>query len=125
MSKIRLFTNPLSAKSLIEYDIDEGTLLIDWLQEHYPDGFAGMLRVFVGVDELNLEDLDYAVQDQEQITMLVMPGGGGMLANIAIQALVSIAIGYVINLIFGPQVPNGYDSEEQSPIYNLAPTPNT
>ena len=124
MSKVRLFTNPLNIRSMIEYDIAAGTALIDFLQEHYPDGFAGMLRVFVGTDELQLEDLDYCVSDTEQVTMLVMPGDGGIVATIAIKALVSIAIGYIINLIFAPATPNGFDEQEQSPIYALGPTRN-
>jgi hypothetical protein len=125
VSVVRIFFNPLDAKSKVEYPIESGTLLIDFLQEHYPCGFDGVLRVFVGIDELAIDNLDYPVAEDEQITMLVMPGITGVLiGQFLIQALVAFAIGYVINLIFGPEVPGTPNGGEESSVYSLSPTRN-
>lgn len=130
-SLIRLFTNPLDAKSLIEYDIEPGTVLIDWLQDEYPEGFGSLVRVFIGKDEIDLDDLDYEVGDLEQITILVMPGdpgfGAAMAAAwanyggwtaLAIQAAVGIGIGVAMSLLFPPKKMGGDDGGED-PVYTL------
>ncbi len=124
---IRIFFNPLDAKSKVEYPVTEGTQLIHFLQEHYPNGFDGMLRVFVGIDELDLADLDYEVQKHDQITMLVMPSGLTWVAvgKILVTALVTAAISYAINLIFAPKTPSFGDDADESPVYSLNPTRNS
>lgn len=124
---IRIFFNPLDSKSVVEYPITPGTQLIDFLQSNYPSGFDGALRVFVGIDELDLADLDYEVQELDSITMLVMPSGAGFLpaaGAILIQALVAAAIGYVISLIFAPKTPSFGDEPSESLVYTLNPTRN-
>ena len=78
MSTVRIFFNPLDASSVEKFSLDAGTPLIDFLQKEYPLGFDGMIRVFVGMDELDLTDLDYEI-DQEQVTMIVMPVGAWLL----------------------------------------------
>ena len=123
MIKLRLFTNPLDRKSLVEYELEPNSRIIDFLQTNYPEGFNGTLRVFVGRDELLLEDLDYEVQELDTITLLVMPAGGVEIATALISAAVSIAVGVVINLLFPPPKMNDSGGEE-SVVYSLGPTKN-
>lgn len=129
-SIIRLFTNPLDAKSLIEYEIEPGTVLIDWLQDEYPEGFGSLVRVFIGKDEIDLDDLDYEVGDLEQITILVMPGGGagaaisaawtayGGWSALAVQVAVAVGVGIAMALLFPPKKMDGDDGGED-PVYSL------
>ena len=124
---IRIFFNPLDAKSVVEYPIAEGTQLIHFLQSNYPSGFDGALRVFVGIDELDLSDLDYEVQAEDLVTMLVMPSGPGtwtIVGKILIHALVAAAIGYALNLLFPPKTPSFGDDGDESAVYSLSPTRN-
>jgi len=126
---IRLFFNPLDAKSVVEYPIAPGTQLIHFLQTNYPTGFDGSLRVFVGTEELDLDDLDYEVKETDNITMLVMPSGPpaapaaagfwGKVGAILVQALVAAAIGYAINLIFRPKTPSFGDDGAESVVYSI------
>jgi len=126
VSIVRIFFNPLDAASKVEYPIAPGTQLIDFLQREYPCGFDGVLRVFVGVEELAIENLDYEVGEHEQITMLVMPGiTMAALGTYLIQALIAFAIGYVINLIFAPDVPGAPNGADESSVYSLSPTRNS
>lgn len=116
-SVIRLFTNPLAANSLIKYDVEPGTVLIDWLLEEYPEGFEGLVRVFVAQDEIDLDDLDHVIEDMQQITILVMPAWQAVGAYV-INALIAIAVGLVLNLLFPPKKP-GNDGGDESPVYSL------
>lgn len=121
MSNVRIFFNPLNAKDTEEYSIEPGTQIIDFLQEHYPAGFNGMLRVFVGVEEVQIEDLDRVVGEEEQVTMLVMPSGAaiGALTPYLVNALIAVAIGFAINLLFPPSAPSAFTEESESPVYSL------
>ena len=119
MSLIRIFFNPLDGSDKQEYPIEPGTPIIDFLTDHFPSGFDGCLRVFAGADEVAIEDLDRLVSDEEQVTMLVMPSGAETLGAVLINALISVAIGYVISLIFPPSSPPGAKYETESPVYSL------
>lgn len=125
---IRIFFNPLDAKSVENFHVDSGTKLIDFLQANYPTGFDGALRVFIGTEEIDLIDLDYQVKDEDQITMLVMPSNSPVfwakVGGILIQALVAAAVGYAISLIFAPKTPSFGDEAEESAVYTLNPTRN-
>ena len=125
MSIVRIFFNPLNAQDKQEYPIEPGTQIIDFLQENYPAGFSGMLRVFAGNQEVQIEDLDYVVKEEEQITILIMPADPGTITAYVIQALIAVAIGFTINLLFGPSTPSAFNQEGESPVYSLNPTRNT
>ena len=124
MSIVRVFFNPLDASSMVTHDVEAGVQIIDFLQAEYPVGFNGCIRTFAGVHEIQPDDLDYVIQDEEQITILVMPATVGAVVGYVIQALVAVAIGYVINLIFAPSNPDGMNGPEESPVYSLSPTRN-
>jgi hypothetical protein len=124
MSLVRLFFNPLDYKSCEEHQVEPGTQIIEWLQDYYPDGFDGYLRVFAGTDEIDVDDLDYVIKDDQQITMLIMPSDGGVITGYLIQAAIAFAIGYVINLIFAPDTPGQPRADEESSVYSLSPTRN-
>jgi hypothetical protein len=126
VSAIHLFFNPLDARSCETFDVPNGTPIIDWLQEHYPDGFDGVLKVFIGHEEIDLIDLDTPVGD-ERIIMLVMPGGPGFLpalGAILVNALIAAAIGVVIGFLFAPETPGAFGGGDESPVYSLNPTRN-
>ena len=119
MSIVRVFYNPLNGRDRDEFPIEPGTQIIEFLQREYPKGFDGYLRVFVGADELAIDDLDYVVKPEEQITLLVMPASGFEIGAIVLQALIAVAIGFVINLLFPPKTPGAGKQETESPVYSL------
>ena len=134
MSIIRLFFNPLDGRSEVRYEIEPGTRLIDFLQEHYPTGFKGSLQVFVGNNVLVLSDLDYEVQEFDLVTMLVLPGDPATViaawnaiewGTVLVTALVATAISLAINMLFGPKAPKGLNSNDESPTYSISATRNT
>lgn len=129
MPLIRIYFNPLNPQDRKEFPVTAGGQIIHFLTEHYPNGFDGLIRVFVSSNEIQLDDLDYEIQEKDLITILVMPAGleAATLSAIysaAIGALVGAAIGYVINLIFPPKAPGFAKEETESPVYSLNATRN-
>ncbi len=127
MSVIRIFFNPLNGEDRQEYPIQPGIRLIDFLMSEYPCGFEGCIRVFIGSDELALENLDVTIGDQEQVTILVMPTEAVTWATVGtwlLQAAVAAAIGYTINLLFPPKTPGSFKQEAESPTYSISATRN-
>jgi len=124
MPLVRVFFNPLDGQDKQEHQVAAGTQIIDFLQAEYPDGFDGGLRVFVGIEEIEIDDLDLELTETDLVTLLVMPVGGISLGAIILSALISTAIGFVINLIFKPSQPNAYTQESESPVYSLNATRN-
>jgi hypothetical protein len=124
MSIVRVFYNPLDSQSKEEYQIEPGTRLIDFLQANFPSGFKGAIRTYVGIEELQADDLDYEVKEYDQVTILVMPADPATLGVLVLKALVAVAIGYVIGLIFKPKIPGGFNGPEESSVYSLSPTRN-
>lgn len=123
----RIYFNPLDSKSVEHFTIPVGTEIIAFLQEEFPMGFDGMLQVIVGIDPIEIEDLDYKVQEADRITMLVMPGEAitiGTIVSTLINAAIATAIGFVINLIFKPSTPGLSNTGSESPVYSLSPTRN-
>ncbi|MDJ0792255.1 MAG: hypothetical protein QNJ71_10200, partial [Acidimicrobiia bacterium] len=132
MCELRLFFNPLDSSSKETHQLKPGTLLIDFLVENYPHGFDGGLATFIGNEYLPVEDLDYPVNENDCVTMLVMPMGAEFAATyltaeflmpILIQATIGLVIGFTINLLFGPEAPN-IGKGEDSPVYSINPTRN-
>ena len=119
LSIVRIFFNPIDAADVKEFPVAPGTLIIDFLQEHYPAGFDGFVRVFAGVEEVALEDLDREVAEQELITILIMPGTGAEIGAGLIIAAIGVGVGLVLNLIFPPTAPKGAKNETESPVYSL------
>jgi len=127
VSIVRVFFNPLSAKHKQEYPIEPGTQIIDFLVEHFPSGFDGVIKVYVGITEVAIEDLDRVVYEEEQVTILVMPSDpatGTLIASYALKFAIAFAVGYVIQLLFPPSTPKGLKSESESPVYSLNATRN-
>jgi len=118
MSIVRVFYNPLNGRDKDEFPIEPGTQIIEFLQREYPKGFDGYLRVFVGTDELAIDDLDYVVKPEECVTLLIMPAWA-QVGVYVIQALIAVAVGLVINMLFPPKTPGAAREETESPVYSL------
>lgn len=126
VSRVRVFFNPLDAHSMVLHDIKPGTQVIEFLLEHYPGGFDGVLRCYVGNEEIPLDDLDYEVSAGDQITMLIMPGELTLtaVATALINAAIAAAISYAVSFLFAPNAPKNIGGAQNSPTYTIGPTQN-
>ena len=104
MASLNLLRNPLKPLSREQFTLPAGTRVIDWLQEHHPKGFGMPVRFYVNGREKELDDLDYAVTDDDVVILALMPGiPAAILTTIAINlaiALVLSAASFAINYFF-------------------------
>ena len=91
MASLNLLRNPLKPLSREQFTLPAGTRVIDWLQEHHPKGFGMPVRFYVNGREKELDDLDYAVGDDDVVILALMPGDptGGILTTIAINLAIA------------------------------------
>lgn len=113
MASLVLLRNPLAPHTREVYPLPDGTLVIDWLQEHYPDGFGMPVRFYLNATEQPLDYLDYALGPDDVATIAVMPGIDP--ASITLSAfLIQLAIGAILagaslalTYFFRPKEPSG------------------
>lgn len=112
MASLNLIRNPLKPLSREQYELANGTRVIDWLQEHHPKGFGARVVFQVNGSEKPLEDLDYAVEEGDVVTLAVMPGEPGTITLSAF--LIQLAIGailagasFALSYFFQPKQPSG------------------
>ena len=113
MASLVLLRNPLAPHTRESHSLPDGTLVIDWLQEHHPDGFGMPVKFFVNATEKPLDDLDYALGPDDVATIAVMPGIDP--ASITLSAfLIQLAIGAILagaslalTYFFRPKEPSG------------------
>lgn len=123
MSAIHIVKNPLMPTDRSSHSVADGTRIIDWLQEHHPDGWGMPIRVWVNQEEIELENMDRVLGKNDVCAIVVTPGFTGWEVY-AIQAIVSIAVGLLINILFPPpKMKNG--RPEGSPVYDIGVTRNT
>lgn len=127
---VRIFFNPLDAKSEKVYQVPVGTQIIEFLQDEFPSGFNAPVRIFAAQNELDPDDWDHVIAEEERITILLMPAaslGIGFAAGIGtalLKAAIAVAIGYIINLIFKPKAPSDLNDGDTSPVYSIGATRN-
>lgn len=130
-ASIVVLRNPLKPFEREEYAPPVGTVLIDWLVEHYPAGFGRPVVVARNNRVVDLAEADFALEPGDVVTVLVNPGlpAPAALASIIITAILTAAataaITLALNLIFGkPSRPKAQDAPGPDPIYSISGSQN-
>lgn len=89
MATLVLLKNPLTPQTREHHQLAAGTPVIDWLQEHHPAGFGMPIRFYVNNQEMAVDDLDYAVKDEDVAVIALMPAEPATLTAIAVSLLIS------------------------------------
>jgi hypothetical protein len=123
---IHLVRNPLSPYERETFVVDEGTQIIDWLQEVAPEGFGMPIELYVNQQKVEVQDADRALRDGDVCACLVTPGIFGITAvalkSYLISAAVSLAVGLAVGLIFAPKRPKS--QRGPNPVYDIGATNN-
>ncbi len=134
MAKIVVCSNALEIEVRENYEFNGP--YIDWLQEHYPNGFDGAHITSINLSKLNVCDYDRVLTESDLVVLLIFPGFEGIVAAWTIAAnwwlaasaltkfvvgvVVSIGLNYLANSIFGTaQVKQG-KLGSPSPTYDLS-----
>jgi hypothetical protein len=120
MATLVLLRNPLTPLQREEFALEAGCLLIDWLQLHYPQGFGVPMRCRVNDEELALDDLDYAVKDEDVVVIALMPAEPATLTAIGVSLLISAVLSvatYFVMRAFMPKESAG--KGDATSIYDI------
>jgi len=100
-------------------------LLGNWLMQRWPSGPPGNLSVVVNGASVRLEDCERLVlKDADHVLLIVTPAGPAVLPFI-VQALISLAISFVVSQIFKPKKPTALvDQPSASPVYSISGSQN-
>ncbi len=123
--------NDITNLDNIQSFTSEHASVISYLLEYYPDGFEGPVSIFLGDEELDVDDYDRTVGINETIVIIFHPGftaifGSVVLAYIA-NFVIAAAISYAIGEIFKQDIPSSArdlrssvkSNGQSSSVYNL------
>jgi hypothetical protein len=117
MPALVLLRNPLTPHTREIFPLATGSTVIDWLQAEHPKGFGMPVRFFVNGAEKPLDDLDYAVAENDVAVIALMPALPISLSALAINLAISIAISGVafgLNYLFAPKADQGKQGKQVS-----------
>ena len=125
MANLVLLRNPLSIKDREHFQLDPDQQIIDWLQEHYPEGFGCGIRVFINDKEIDVADTDVVPDEDDVVIVMLMPAGAELFAyflSALISTLVSTAISLIISALFSqkPKTPATFDNPDPNDVYNVS-----
>lgn len=116
-----VYLNPVEPSEKVVHLIPAGQVFFDWLTSHYPKGFGRPIQLIVNNEPVELENMDFVVEEGDAIAILVSPAGpavAGILIIAAITAVAALAASLVVFLIFGkPKKPK--DASNPDPVYSL------
>lgn len=120
MARVIYSNNPMHPTDGAKAFTAEGTF-IDFLERRFPDGFQHPYIVYRrnGRERVELDDFDFTMEPEEVVAILEYPGGAivPLLAQIAVNLLVSLAVTLILNLLFPPPEPGRGGTP--SPVYSF------
>lgn len=117
MAEVVVLRNPLDVSRRRRVHLADGVALLEWVDEQEPAG--GHLQRAVYVNGRPCTDRAYCVKPGDEVLVAFSPGGITVGALI-IQTLVSFAIGYILNVLFGAKRPAAADTPQASQVYGIA-----
>lgn len=96
--------------------------LIDWLTTNFPHGFGTGIVATLNGEPLEIDDFDIYLLDTDIVELTVQPADP-VITGYVINAIISLAISYVVAKVFGPKPPKAptyADSPQPSPVYSMA-----
>ena len=125
MARLELYTLPLSPMRCERAELAPGVRAIDWLQEHYPDGFGVPIRFRINGEQLDCYELDRELAPDDLVTIDASPGWAAIGIAILTSIIVS-ALTLAITLLFmkKPSAPgfaasNNQDNRMPSTVYDI------
>ena len=123
MAALVLLRNPLAPQTRELHPLAEGARVIDWLQTEYPTGFGMPVRFYVNGEEKPLDDLDYAVTEDDVAVIALMPAEPISLTAIAVNLLIAAALSaasYFAQQIFAPKQEAGQKRGDQVSVFDVS-----
>jgi hypothetical protein len=120
---ITLYPEPLKATSRQIFKAEDGTAVIDWLQQNYPNGFGAPIAMSLDGEFLAIEDADRQLESDSHLIIAIVPGTpaiGAILLQSLLIALASAAITLLVTAIFGTKPKALQGQPAADPVYSLS-----
>ena len=127
MASLVLLRNPLAPQTREQFHLPAGALVIDWLQDNYPQGFGMPIKFFVNGTEKDLDDLDYSVADDDVAVIALMPAepiSTGTLIYYGIMLTIA-AISLAASVYLYTQLPQAGKAGKPTTVYDVNGDQNT
>jgi hypothetical protein len=125
VARLIVLYNPLDTTRRRSYEPPAGTDLGAWLDEYEPT--KGSMTRVVWVGGISIDPAGYVVGEHDEILVSMRPGdfvSWAYVGKLILTAIISAAIGYALNRIFGPKRPSAGNTPSPSQVYGIAPTRN-
>jgi hypothetical protein len=131
-ASVLVVRNPLRPLERESYVAPAGLTFIDWLTEHYPEGFGRPVVLVRNGQPVDLADADFVLAEDDCVAVLVNPGepiSATALTTLILEAIITAAITaaftLIINAIFAkPSRPKAQDTPGPDPIYSVSGSQN-
>ncbi len=114
---VAFLRDPFNPSGVEVDEVEVGSSPYDWLQRTAPDGFGMAVEIFLNGEPLALEEADTWLMENDFVTVVLRPGAGFMVYFW--QAVVAIAVGLVMQLLFPP--PKAKSRQSATQVYSLSP----
>jgi hypothetical protein len=99
-------------------DVEVGSSPYDWLKKTAPDGFGMAVEIFLNGEPLPLAQADTRLIEDDMVLVVLRPGGEAFMVYFW-QAVIAIAVGLIMQLLFPP--PKAKSREGATQQYSLSP----
>lgn len=120
MARLTVFFNPLDVSRRRRHNVPDGVSLLDWIDEHEPTPRNATRHVMLDGETVTSREVFTQADDD----VLVRFAPGAVVVPYIVQALVSLAISYVVSQIFKPKKPTAANIPAPSQVYGIAPPRN-
>jgi len=106
MALIRVRTDPFDPGAVTEHQ--HTGAYIDWLTRTYPQGFGRPHKTWVNGRPLQVPGYDLTIGEHDTVELVLLPAApvGAAIVQAVVGALISAAISYVANALFGSKPPS-------------------
>jgi hypothetical protein len=116
---IAFLPDPFDPGSARTTSVPVGSSVYDWMRKTAPDGFGMQVELFLNGAPLELEDADIWLMEDDFAVVVLRPAAGVDWALLFWQAVIAVAIGLIMQLLFPP--PKAKSRESATQVYSLSP----
>jgi hypothetical protein len=122
VAEVLVLLNPLDVSRRRRTHLGDEVLLLAWVDANEPA--LGACERAVYVNGLPCTDRTYRTHPHDEVLVAFTPGTAAVIGAYVLQAVVSMAIGVALSVVFGSKKPSAGNTPQPSQVYGIAPPKN-